>query len=443
MLRFINPKLSRDAVRESLARLTTRQEVSGIEVPVLEGAVILDGFLTPEARQHIEGQIYSSGTDLQQVYRTSRAGFGKNELSITEADQQVPVLCELRAELDDFLRAIFPTELTTHVLQLRELSPQESGHPRHVDYQRGADVVEIDGARSALTSLSLSLPISWNGGRAPAFIMETAAGDVVQTTPGSLAIFGPRVYHSHPPTTDFQEPYLWLVTQAFFSTAAGATSLAALAPLAPDTAGKVSGWAASGSIRSALAAGNADLASADPPPATATIAGWASQLISDRAALGVLRISETRIRNAFGELLSGYEIDPASILNEVERVTDYQGLVTVTGIDFTSLCGHHFLPFYGTIDVTYEPNQVITGLGKIPRLVRAFAGRLQLQEDLVRDVATQIAASLEAKGVLVVAEAVHLCMHSRGPHAPSTRTRCVYGLGSLEQFSRRLAFNRP
>ena len=397
MLKFIDPKLDVDRLRESLASRSVHHEVPGIgNVPVLDGAVVVADFLTPEARQHIEGQVYSSGTNLAEVYKTSRTGYGDNELNITEADRQIPLIGELRAELDSLLERIFPGEITAHALQLRELTPKASGHSRHVDYEKGFDVMKKDGRQRALTSLSLSLPISWNDGRAPVFIMETAEGKVLQGDPGSLAIFGPQIYHSHPPTTDFDKPYLWLVTQAFFRD-----------PF---------------EVRSSAGEG--------------TLASWASRFLKDRAALETLEVSERRIQRAYAEILSGYEVDPTTILNEVERVESYSGVVVERDIQFTSLCGHHFLPFYGTIDVAYEPNEVITGLGKIPRLVRALSRRLQLQELLIQEIAEQIMSSLDAKGACVVARANHLCIHSRGPLSPGSQTVCTYAVGSLESHYR-------
>jgi GTP cyclohydrolase I len=415
---FINQDLRVGEIRERLERMTAWHEVIRGRLPVLEGALIIEEFLTPEARQHIEGQVYSSGTDLATVYRTGRTGFGDNEINITEADEQVPLIGELRREIDDFLGQIFPGSLSAHAFQLRELTPKASGHSRHVDYERGFDVHEKDGERYGLTSLSLSLPISWNEGRAPTFVMETGSGDFKQHTPGSLAIFGPCIFHSHPPTTDFEKPYLWLVTQAFFKTPLESSGLR------PERRPPI--------VDSRT--------TTETHAAASPLAAWVSGVVGHHAMDKVLLESESRIRRAYRELLSGYEMEPGKILNEVERVESYSGLVVERGIHFTSFCGHHFLPFHGTIDVAYEPGNVITGLGKIPRLVQAFARRLQLQEFLVRDIALQIANSLKAKGVYVEARALHLCIHARGPSAPGAETVCSFGTGTLENESRRSFF---
>jgi GTP cyclohydrolase I len=408
MLQFINSELPIDKIKQQLSRMIVPHDAEGVRVPVLEGAIVIDDFLTPEARQQLEGHVYSSGFDLNAVYKTSRTGFGDNELNITEADRQIPLFANLRVELDAFLSKLFDGEITTHTMQLRELTPKSSGHSRHVDYERAFDVVERSSEKYAITSVSLSLPISWNDGRAPVFIMETSAGNVDQAKPGSLAIFGPTIFHAHPPTTDFVKPYLWLVTQAFF--------------------------------KLPIASGAKSDQQKEKPPVTVSpaaescsVAQWARNIVTNAHALELLQNSETRIRRAYKELLSGYEIDPATILNEVEHVTDYKGIVVEEEIHFTSLCGHHFLPFHGTVDVCYEPNEIITGIGKLPRLVQAFSRRLQLQEDLVRDIAQEISTRLNAKGVLVTARAVHLCIHGRGPLAPGSRTVCTYAMGTLER----------
>jgi len=104
------------------------------------------------------------------------------------------------------------------------------------------------------------------------------------------------------------------------------------------------------------------------------------------------------------------------ILNNVVQVESYTGLVCVDQINFYSFCEHHFAPFFGTASVTYHPNKIITGLGKIVRLVRdVHARRLQIQEIMTRDIAEDIMRVLDAKGAYVVTTAKHMCMCSRGP----------------------------
>ena len=166
------------------------------------------------------------------------------------------------------------------------------------------------------------------------------------------------------------------------------------------------------------------------------IADWVEQITGDRAPLQDLREWEHRIVAAYSELLDGYRADIPAILNDIARVRDHPGLVLEQGINFTSVCYHHFLPFFGTMDVAYEPGEVITGLGRIVELVQALAHRLQIQEFLVRDVAQTISERIRPKGVFVRARAVHLCVHSRGPSDRSMETVCTYALGSFGPIER-------
>src|SRR5438874_6188104 len=166
------------------------------------------------------------------------------------------------------------------------------------------------------------------------------------------------------------------------------------------------------------------------------IADWVRQITGDRAPLKDLREWEHRIVAAYSELLDGYKADIPAILNDIAHVRDYPGLVLEQGINFTSICYHHFLPFFGTIDVAYQPSDVITGLGRIVELVQALAHRFQIQEFLVRDIAETIWERVRAQGVFVRSRAVHLCVHSRGPSDHTMETVCTYALGSFEAVER-------
>ncbi len=144
--------------------------------------------------------------------------------------------------------------------------------------------------------------------------------------------------------------------------------------------------------------------------------------------------AEDRIIRCYKELLAGYEVDPATILKTTRmlRPDEKTGKVVVEDIAFFSICAHHFLPFFGHASITYVPGDRILGLGKLSRLVDAYARRFQIQEDLVRDIAKEMMASGHARGVKVTARAQHLCMMSRGPGDPSATTYTEFALGSLE-----------
>src|SRR5438067_1888292 len=166
------------------------------------------------------------------------------------------------------------------------------------------------------------------------------------------------------------------------------------------------------------------------------IADWIEKITGDRAPLKDLREWEHRIVAAYSELLDGYKADIPAILNDIAHVEKHSGLVLEREINFTSICYHHFLPFFGTIDVAYEPGKIITGLGRIVELVQALAHRLQIQEFLVRDIAETIKERVGAKGVFVRARAVHLCCRSRGPSDHTMETVCTYAVGSFEAIER-------
>jgi len=143
--------------------------------------------------------------------------------------------------------------------------------------------------------------------------------------------------------------------------------------------------------------------------------------------------AEGRIARCYKELLSGYEIDPSTILNTTRTLdaSESPGRVEVKDIAFYSICAHHFLPFFGHVSICYVPGDRILGLGKLPRLVDAYARRFQIQEDLVRDIAHEMMRSGHARGVLVKSEATHLCMVSRGPQSPASVTHAEIALGCL------------
>jgi GTP cyclohydrolase I len=147
------------------------------------------------------------------------------------------------------------------------------------------------------------------------------------------------------------------------------------------------------------------------------------------------RGSDERIAAAFRELLAGYEVEPGAVLKTTRmlRPDERPGLVEVKDIVFHSLCAHHFLPFFGHVDLAYVPGDRILGLGKLPRLVDAYARRFQIQEDLVREVAHAMMEHGRARGVRVSSRAQHLCMCSRGPSKASAITHTGFALGCLAE----------
>jgi GTP cyclohydrolase I len=128
---------------------------------------------------------------------------------------------------------------------------------------------------------------------------------------------------------------------------------------------------------------------------------------------GLLKTPQ-RAAKAMQFLTHGYEIDPVEILKSAMFKEDYSQMVIVKEIEVYSLCEHHLLPFFGKAHIAYIPNGYIVGLSKLPRVVDAFARRLQVQERLTNEIRDCIQQTLNPLGVAVVIECSHLCMQMRG-----------------------------
>jgi GTP cyclohydrolase I len=121
-----------------------------------------------------------------------------------------------------------------------------------------------------------------------------------------------------------------------------------------------------------------------------------------------------RAAKALNFLTKGYDENPAEILKSAMFKEDYSQMVVVKDIEIYSLCEHHMLPFFGKAHIAYIPNGHIVGLSKLPRVVDAFARRLQVQERLTNEIRDCIQDTLKPLGVAVVIECSHLCMQMRG-----------------------------
>lgn len=124
--------------------------------------------------------------------------------------------------------------------------------------------------------------------------------------------------------------------------------------------------------------------------------------------------SPERIAKAMLFFTHGYDLDPEEILRSALFHEDYKQMVVVKDIEVYSLCEHHMCPFVGKAHVAYIPNGTIVGLSKIPRIVDAYARRLQVQERLTRQIMNCIQNTLNPIGAAVVIEAQHMCMSMRG-----------------------------
>ncbi len=136
-----------------------------------------------------------------------------------------------------------------------------------------------------------------------------------------------------------------------------------------------------------------------------------------------------RAAAAFEYLTRGYSQTVEQVVGRGVFRSDTDEMVVVKNIELYSLCEHHMLPFLGKCHVGYLPDGKILGLSKVARIVDVFARRLQIQEELTRQVATSIEELLGASGVGVVIEAQHLCMMMRGVEKQNSEmtTSCMLG----------------
>ena len=130
-----------------------------------------------------------------------------------------------------------------------------------------------------------------------------------------------------------------------------------------------------------------------------------------------------RVARAYAELFAGLRQDAAEVLATTFSI-DHEEMIIVRDIELFSTCEHHLLPFHGVAHVGYIPNEsgVVTGLSKLARLVEVFARRPQVQERITTQIADALVEHLQARGVIVVIEAEHLCMTMRWVRKPGART---------------------
>ncbi|MCL6638354.1 MAG: GTP cyclohydrolase I FolE [Firmicutes bacterium] len=156
-----------------------------------------------------------------------------------------------------------------------------------------------------------------------------------------------------------------------------------------------------------------------------------------------LRETPARVARMYREIFCGLYENPEVHLEKVFS-EDHEEMVIVKDIPLYSMCEHHLLPFLGKAHVAYIPREGnVTGLSKLARVVEGFAKRPQLQERLTTQIADTIMRRLNAKGVLVVIEAEHMCMTFRGVRKPGSKTvtSAVRGLFQKSEATRAEAFS--
>lgn len=167
---------------------------------------------------------------------------------------------------------------------------------------------------------------------------------------------------------------------------------------------------------------------------------WLSQIIPDEQEIRKLEKTfnknPSRITNAYKELLSGYVSDrPEDILSVTETISEnsYSGLVSGLNIEYLSFCAHHFLPFAGTVDLVYEPNKLIIGIGKLSRLVDYRTRRFNIQEFIAKELVEDLMHYAEASGAFARVSAYHTCLCYRGPKKYKSSNTVTYSLGSCKE----------
>lgn len=141
-----------------------------------------------------------------------------------------------------------------------------------------------------------------------------------------------------------------------------------------------------------------------------------------------------RVADSYAEFFSGIGTDAVAIARDgtVHAEDGERGrLVIVRDVKFRSVCEHHLLPFLGVAHLAYAPGDRLIGLGTLARVLDAVASRPQLQERLGEQVAATIAEGLGAEGVLVVLDAQHQCVTTRGERQTGSTTVTVAATGSL------------
>ncbi|MDH5470146.1 MAG: GTP cyclohydrolase I FolE [Gammaproteobacteria bacterium] len=143
-----------------------------------------------------------------------------------------------------------------------------------------------------------------------------------------------------------------------------------------------------------------------------------------------------RAARAMQYLTRGYGQSLVEVVNNAIFESDNDEMILVKDIEVYSLCEHHLLPFIGKCHVAYLPTGKVIGLSKIARIVDMFARRLQIQENLTKQIADSLMDIIQPSGVGVIIEAKHLCMMMRGVEKQNSSMTTSMMLGSFRKDDR-------
>ena len=139
-----------------------------------------------------------------------------------------------------------------------------------------------------------------------------------------------------------------------------------------------------------------------------------------------------RIARMYEEICGGMEESAEEHLKKTFTAENNQ-MIVEKDITFYSMCEHHMMPFYGKVHIAYIPDGKVVGLSKLARTVEVYARRLQLQEKMTVEIADALMTHLKPKGVMVLAEAEHMCMTMRGVKKPGSKTVSLVTRGAFEE----------
>lgn len=145
-----------------------------------------------------------------------------------------------------------------------------------------------------------------------------------------------------------------------------------------------------------------------------------------------LKETPERVARMYEEIFAGMEQSAKEHLSKTFTAENNE-MIVEKDISFYSTCEHHLMPFYGKVHIAYIPDGKVVGISKLARTVEVFARRLQIQEKMTVQIADAIMENLQPKGVIVLAQAEHMCMTMRGVKKPGSQTITMVARGVLEK----------